>query len=76
MNMAVTKTMQSTKLLLAVESDVAADGSTIYAQRSIRNVNPVLADEDAYDVAAAIGTLQSAPVGDIARQDLSILARA
>ncbi|MBO6209929.1 MAG: DUF1659 domain-containing protein [Schwartzia sp.] len=74
--MAVTKTVQSTKLILSVETGVAADGSTVYAQRSIRNVNPVLADEDAYDVAAAIGTLQSCPVGDIARQDLSILARA
>ena len=74
--MAVTKTVQSTKLILSVESGVAADGSAVYAQRSIRNVNPVLADEDAYDVASAIGTLQSSPVGDIARQDLSILARA
>ena len=74
--MAVTKMVQSTKLILSVESGVAADGSAVYAQRSIRNVNPVLADEDAYDVAAAIGTLQSCPVGDIARQDLSILARA
>ena len=74
--MAVTKKMQSTKLILAVESDVAADGSVVYAQRSIRNVNPAIADEDAYDVAAAVGTLQSNPVGDIARQDLSILTRA
>ncbi len=74
--MAVTKTVQSTKLILSVETGVAADGSTVYAQRSIRNVNPVLADEDAYDVASAIGTLQICPVGDIARQDLSILARA
>ena len=74
--MAVTKTVQSTKLILSVENGVAADGSAVYAQRFIRNVNPVLADEDAYDVAAAIGTLQSPPVGDIDRQDLSILARA
>ena len=74
--MAVTKTVQSTKLILSVENGVAADGSAVYAQRSIRNVNPVLADEDAYDLAAAIGTLQICPVGDIARQDLSILARA
>ena len=74
--MAVTKKMQGTKLILAVESDVAADGSAVYAQRSIRNVNPAIADEDAYDVAAAVGALQSYPVGDIARQDLSILVRA
>ena len=74
--MAVTKKMQSTKLLLAVESGVAADGSAVYTQRSIRNVNPAIADEDAYDVASAIGALQSNPVGDIARQDVSILTRA
>ena len=74
--MAVTKTMQSTKLLLAVESDMAADGSAVYTQRTVRNVNPAIADEDAYDVAAAIGSLQIYPVGDIARQDLSILSRA
>ena len=74
--MAVTKTMQSTKLLLAVESDVAADGSAVYAQRTVRNVNPAIADEDAYDVASAVGTLQSYPVGDVSRQDVAVLSRA
>ena len=74
--MAVTKTMQSPKLLFAVESGVAADGSAVYTQRSIRNVNPAIVDEDAYEVAAAVGTLQSYPVGDISRQDLSLLSRA
>lgn len=74
--MAVTKTMKSTKLILSVESGVAPDGSAIYAQRSIRNVNTAIADADAYDVASAVGTLQSCPVSDIARQDLAVLSRA
>ncbi len=73
--MAVTKTAHSTKLLLALENGVAADGSATYGQYSIKNVNPALADADAYDVAEAVGTLQAYPVGDIARQDTSILTR-
>ena len=74
--MAVTKTMKSTKLILAVESGMAADGSAVYTQSSIRNVNPAIADEDAYDVASAVGTLQSYPVGDVSRQDVAVLSRA
>lgn len=74
--MAVTKIAKSCALIIAVESDVAADGSTIYANRTISKINPELADEDAYDVAAAIGTLQSCPVGDISRRDVFVLSRA
>ena len=73
--MAVTKTMQSTKLILAVETGVGPDGAAVYAKRNLRNINTAIADEDAYDVAAAVGTLQSCPVGDIARQDVAILSR-
>ncbi|MBO4852521.1 MAG: DUF1659 domain-containing protein [Schwartzia sp.] len=74
--MAVTKKKQATKLVLAVENGVAADGSATYGQVGIRNVNPELTDENAYDVAAAVGNLQALPVGSIARQDTSILALA
>ena len=74
--MAVTKTKQATKLVLSVESGVAADGSMVYGQCPIRNVNPDLTDENAYDVASAIGGLQALPVGSIARQDTSILSLA
>ncbi len=73
--MATTKTTQSTKLLLSVETGTGADGNMTYGQRAIRNVNPTLSDENAYDVAAAVGTLQSLPVESIARQDTSILNR-
>ena len=74
--MAINKTKQGTKLLLTVETGVAADGSAKYSQRSIKSVNPALADEDAYDVASAVGALQSYPVAAIARQDLTLLAQA
>jgi hypothetical protein len=72
--MAVTTTKQGTKLVLTVESGVAADGSAKYSQRSIKNVNPALADEDAYAVASAVGALQAYPVASIARQDLTVLS--
>ncbi|MBR1553615.1 MAG: DUF1659 domain-containing protein [Schwartzia sp.] len=72
--MAITKTKQGTKLLLTVESGMAADGSTKYSQRSIKSVNPALTDEDAYEVATAVGALQAFPVVSITRQDLTTLA--
>ncbi len=73
--MATTKQVESTKLLLSVESVVAADGSATYSQRTIRNVNPALSDDNAYDVAAAVGELQVYPVNGVSRQDTSKLIR-
>ncbi len=73
--MATTKTTQSTKLLLSVETGTGADGSMTYGQRAIRNVNPALSDDNAYDVAEAVGSLQTLPVESIARQDTSLLTR-
>ena len=74
--MAVTKTMQSTKLILTVETGVAPDGSLAYGQRPIRNINPELTDDNAYEAASALGTLQAYPVAAISRQDVSVLTRA
>ncbi len=72
--MAVTKKKQGTKLILSVETGVAADGSLLYGQCPIRNVNPDLTDDNAYDVATAVGGLQALTVGSVARQDTSILS--
>lgn len=74
--MAVTKTPKPSAIIIAVETGVGADGGAVYANRTIGKINPALTDEDAYDIGAAIGTLQSCPVGDIARRDMAILSRA
>lgn len=74
--MAVTKTPKSCAVIIAVETGVGADGGAVYSQRTIGKINPAITDENAYDVGAAIGTLQSCPVGDIARRDINILSRA
>ena len=73
--MATVKKDPSTKLLLAVETGVKPDGSAAYSQRTIRSVNPALSDENAYDVAAAVGELQMYPLNGIARQDTAQLIR-
>lgn len=74
--MAVTKSDQSTKIVLRVEKGVKPDGSTVYASRTLSHMNPVLSDEDLYDIGAGLGTLQTCPVGDIIRHDTATLARA
>lgn len=74
--MAVNARVLSTSLVLAVETDTAPDGSAVYSNRTISRINPALADADAYDIAAAFGTLQYCPVGDIYRTKKELLTRA
>lgn len=73
--MAVNARTVSSTLIIAVEVGVSTDGSAIYGNRTISRINPALADADAYDVASAIGTLQSSPVGDIYRTKKDVLTR-
>ena len=51
------------------------DGSAQYSRRTIQHVNPALSDENAYDVAEAVGNLQVYPVNGISRQDTATLVR-
>lgn len=73
--MATIKQKESTKLFLSVETGVAADGSATYSRRTIQHVNPTLSDDNAYDVAAALGSLQVYPVNSVERQDTVVLVR-
>lgn len=74
--MAVVATPKSCSVIIEVETGVSADGSTIYSQRTIGRIDPALADEKAYTFAGMVGTLQSAPVGDIYRTNKVILSQA
>lgn len=73
--MAVTATPKSSSVIIEVETGVTSDGSTIYSQRTIGRIDPALADEKAYTFAGMVGTLQSAPVGDILRSNKVILSQ-
>ena len=74
--MAVTARAINSSLILQVETDVAADGSTIYSSRTIGRIDPALTDDKAYSFAAAVGTLQKHPVGDIQRTTKYVLTNA
>ena len=73
--MATVKKDKSSKLLLSVETGVTANGAPAYSQRTIRSVNPALSDENAFDLATAVGALQTHPLNGVARQDTAFLIR-
>lgn len=68
--MAVTSKQDSCKLMLSVVTGQTESGADKHATRSIANVNPALTADDAYDVAVAIGALQTHAVDAIKRQDV------
>jgi hypothetical protein len=74
--MAVTKTSQSAKLIIKVQTKTDANGDAVYAQRSISNLNPAVADSDVYTVGTAVAGLQKYPVETVSRQDTAALANA
>ena len=68
--MAVTSKQDSCKLMLSVVTGQTESGADKHATRSIANVNPGLTADDAYDVAVAIGALQTHAVDAVKRQDV------
>lgn len=68
--MAVTSKQDSCKLMLSVVTGQTESGADKHAMRSIANVNPALTADDAYNVAVAIGALQTHAVDAIKRQDV------
>ena len=74
--MAVVKMNQSAKLIIKVQTKTDANGEAVYAQRSISNLNPAVADSDVYTVGSAVAGLQKYPVETVSRQDTAALANA
>ena len=74
--MAVTKTSQSAKLIIKVQTKTDANGDAVYAQRSINNLNPVVADSEVYTVGTVVAELQKYPVEAVSRQDVAALVNA
>lgn len=66
----------NSSIVLQVESGVSPDGSAVYSARTISKIDPELSNEDAYEFAAAVSTLQSLPVWSIQRTEKSELSRA
>ena len=68
------RTETVSKLILKVVTGTNADGTEKITQRSFKNLNPELTDDQFLAVGKKLGSLQSQPVACIARQDTSSLA--
>jgi len=72
--MAVVNTPLATSLRLQVQTGTDAGGSPLYRVRSYSRVKPDAADQDVYDIAQALGSLQVHPVNAISRVNESDLS--
>ena len=68
------RTETVSKLILKVVTGTNTDGTEKITQRSFKNLNPELTDDQFLAVGKKLGSLQSQPVACIARQDASSLA--
>ncbi|WP_258359871.1 DUF1659 domain-containing protein [Moorella sulfitireducens (nom. illeg.)] len=65
--MPVISTPLATTLRLQVQVGTDAGGQPVYRVRSYNRVKPAAADQDVYDVAQALGSLQVYPVNAVSR---------
>lgn len=63
-------------LIVLVQTGTDAEGNPVYARVRYSALKPGATDQDAYDVAAAIGGLQQYPVAGIQRQNVVSLVSA
>ncbi len=67
--MAVTKVSTNSALKLELQTGVDDGGSPVYRTRSLNNVKATAADQDIFDVAAALADLQEYTLTGVGRQD-------
>jgi hypothetical protein len=74
--MAVVRNLDLSTLSLKVQAGISATGAALYKNVNFGSVKALAVDQDVYDVAVALGGLQSRPVEAILRTDHSELASA
>jgi hypothetical protein len=67
--MAVIKNADYTRLMVKVNTGLDSNGKAIVKTRTFGNVQAAASNQDFYDVAVALGGLQSHPVEAILRED-------
>ncbi len=67
--MAVTKISGMSRLVLGFEVGMDEFGRPILLSQTLQNVRPDADDQDVYDVAQALASLQSYPLGYVNRID-------
>lgn len=71
--MALEKVPANSILRLELRVGVSGEGSPVYRTRSLNNVKPLAADQDIYDVATALASLQEYQLNGISRVDIGQL---
>ncbi len=71
--MAAVKTERATTLQLRVITGVKMDGSKLFATRTLSHINPVLTDDDAYQVAFGLAAMQKCELSSVHRVDSAVL---
>lgn len=67
--MAVTRIVETSRLILRVQSGLNAAGQEVYTNLSLNGLCPDALDADVYEVGAALGALQQSPVAAVMRRD-------
>lgn len=74
--MAVSKAVESSKMVLRVQTGLDAAGKAVYKNVSLSGLNPTAVDADVYDAATALGGLQQYNVASVLRVDQGHLTNA
>ena len=74
--MEVSKTLTSSVLRLELQVGVGANGNPVLRRRNLANVKGTANDQDLFEIAAAVGSLQKYPLYAVARVDNAQLAQA
>jgi len=72
--MAVTKIPGASRLVLGFVVGTDEFGRPVYRSQTLQNVRSQAADQDVYDVAQALASLQKYPLGYVRRVDEAELA--
>ena len=67
-----TKKESATSMTLKVATGTSDEGKTIFGNRTVNNVNPVITDEDFCIVAAALADLQKNTLATVSRVNTSV----
>lgn len=71
--MPVNKVTAVSTLRLELQTGINTSGNPVIRRKSLSNVKPAASDQDLYDVAAALASLQQYPLNGISRIDNSQL---
>ena len=74
--MAVSKAVESSKMVLRVQTGLDGAGKAAYKNVSLNGLDPAAADADVYDAATALGGLQQYAVASVLRVDQGRLTNA